>query len=45
MDVNDNEGYLHDHGALTPIASKLAPTRAIQYSAANNLRRYVLTSG
>ncbi len=23
MEVNDNEGYLYDHGALTPFASKL----------------------
>jgi len=26
MGINDNEGYLYNRGALTPFASKLAPT-------------------
>ncbi|VVM76006.1 hypothetical protein PS659_02091 [Pseudomonas fluorescens] len=26
MDANDNEGFLYDHGALTPFASNRAST-------------------
>ncbi|VVP29412.1 hypothetical protein PS874_04132 [Pseudomonas fluorescens] len=29
MDVNDDGGYLYERGALTSIASKLAPTRGM----------------
>ncbi len=29
MDVNDDAGYLDEHGTLTIFASKLAPTKAI----------------